>query len=377
MSLARLASAALLAAAVGIGAAPGSMPFAEAAPARIDHPSFQSFHDHLAPYGTWMNHSKWGAVWRPNAGRNFRPYRNGGHWEDTDEYGTTWVSDYDWGDVPFHYGRWVYDPEDGWIWVPGYVWAPAWVIWRAGAGDVGWLPMPPWINYDGYGNFPDDWNDYYGFGNYGYPEDEFDSFWSFVDADDLYAPSIDYYVIGPGYYRGILGRTQGWTNFSLYHGHLVNRSIDRNRFHAMFGHDPREGRRHDFERHLGPVTDYQSGHALQLHEHGVVHTMPAVSPTTRSHTEFHTTPPSYRSHSVNVYRGGPTETTHHTVVTHHTTVTYHTTVEHRTTMYHPTIERSTPTFHSMPSFHPSGSPSRGTPSRGAPSHGAPSGGRPR
>ena len=30
-----------------------------------------------------------------------------GHWEDTNEYGWLWVSNENWGDVTYHYGRWV------------------------------------------------------------------------------------------------------------------------------------------------------------------------------------------------------------------------------------------------------------------------------
>ena len=340
-----------------------------------DHVNFRAFHDHLAPYGRWMNHSRWGAVWRPNAGRGFRPYRDGGHWEDTSEYGTVWVSDYGWGDVPFHYGRWVYDPADGWIWVPGYVWGPGWVVWRAGAGNIGWLPMPPWLNYDGYGNFPDDWSDGYGYADNGFTEDAFDTLWSFVEADDLYAPSVGYYVIGPGYYHSFIGRTAGWTRFSIYNGHVFNRSIDRDRFRATFGHDLHPGRRHDFEGRLGPVVDYASGRQIQARERSAVHALPAVQ--TGSHMQYdvgaHVTAPTYRSHSVNVYRGGPAETAtahHTTTIAHHARsgTTIHATVLHHTMAVH----------YPAPAYHPApGGISHGGPSHAAPPHGAPSGnGRP-
>ncbi len=317
---------------------------------------FQSFHDRLAPYGTWMNHSRWGAVWRPNVGRGFRPYRDGGHWENTDDYGTVWVSDYAWGDVPFHYGRWAYDPVDGWVWVPGYVWGPAWVIWRAGAGDIGWLPMPPWIAYDGYGDFPDDWNDWYGYAGYGYPEDEFYSFWSFVDAGDLFAPSISYYVIGPAYYRRFIGRTVGWTRFSIYNGHVFNRSIDRDRFRATFGHDWRAGRRHDFAGRLGPVVNYASGRQIQAHEHGIAHVLPAVqsTPHTRYEIRRSTTGHTYRSNSVNVIRGGTSETPaiHHTHTRSHTGSSGSSPVHHYTPTYHSgTTYHATPAYHTNPTYH--------------------------
>ena len=43
----------------------------------------------------------------------------------------------------YHYGRWGYDQDIGWFWVPGTVWAPAWVSWRRSNDVVGWAPLPP------------------------------------------------------------------------------------------------------------------------------------------------------------------------------------------------------------------------------------------
>ena len=86
--------------------------------------SFSTFQRDLSPYGRWYNHPKYGQVWSYNQA-GFRPYYSDGHWEYTN-YGWEWVSDYDWGWAPFHYGRWEYDPFYGWIWIPGYEWAPAW-----------------------------------------------------------------------------------------------------------------------------------------------------------------------------------------------------------------------------------------------------------
>jgi hypothetical protein len=59
------------------------------------------------------------------------------------EYGWTWVSDWDWGWAPFHYGRWLTIGGYGWCWVPGTIWGPAWVSWRYGGGYAGWAPLPP------------------------------------------------------------------------------------------------------------------------------------------------------------------------------------------------------------------------------------------
>lgn len=107
--------------------------------------SLQVFYDELANYGDWINNPDYGYVWRPNVGNDFRPYYTNGHWVMT-EYGNTWVSDYEWGWAPFHYGRWFYDSYDGWIWTPDTEWGPAWVTWRTGGGYYGWAPLAPRIS---------------------------------------------------------------------------------------------------------------------------------------------------------------------------------------------------------------------------------------
>ena len=81
-------------------------------------------------------------MWQPAAYQpGWNPYYDG-HWEETD-VGNTWVSDYEWGDVPYHYGTWTFDPRMGWVWVPGYTWAPAWVVFRTGPDYIGWAPVTP------------------------------------------------------------------------------------------------------------------------------------------------------------------------------------------------------------------------------------------
>jgi hypothetical protein len=101
--------------------------------------SFNTFYNELGPYGRWINHPRYGQVW-VYGDPNFRPYYTDGHWEYTD-YGWEWISDFDWGWAPFHYGRWEMDPELGWVWIPGYDWAPAWVAWSQYDGYYGWAPL--------------------------------------------------------------------------------------------------------------------------------------------------------------------------------------------------------------------------------------------
>ena len=74
-----------------------------------------------------------------------------GHWAADASGSQVWMSDYPFGDVVFHYGRWVWISA-GWAWIPGYRYAPAWVAWRVptdGVGYYGWAPLPPsfvWVN---------------------------------------------------------------------------------------------------------------------------------------------------------------------------------------------------------------------------------------
>lgn len=109
----------------------------------------------LEPHGDWVEDPTYGLVWVPDpkeVGENFAPYQSGGRWGVTDKGDWAWVSSFDWGKVPFHYGRWIWTPERKWAWIPGEEYAPAWVVWRtgdAGYDFVGWAPMAPthyWID---------------------------------------------------------------------------------------------------------------------------------------------------------------------------------------------------------------------------------------
>jgi hypothetical protein len=104
------------------------------------------FHDELSPYGEWVDHPQYGWSWRPRrVDAGWRPYSMG-RWVESD-YGWTWVSDEPFGWATYHYGRWAFDPEFGWVWIPGTVWGPAWVSWQQGGGYVGWAPLPPAIGF--------------------------------------------------------------------------------------------------------------------------------------------------------------------------------------------------------------------------------------
>ncbi|MFB9978451.1 DUF6600 domain-containing protein [Mesorhizobium kowhaii] len=97
--------------------------------------------ERLSTYGGWRTSNRFGEVWVPTVRAEWRPYTEG-RWVWTDD-GWYWESAEPFGDVVYHYGRWAYDPDFGWVWIAGDQWAPAWVVWRQGGDDVGWAPAPP------------------------------------------------------------------------------------------------------------------------------------------------------------------------------------------------------------------------------------------
>ena len=120
-----------------------------------DPSALTEFKPALEGHGQWIDDPTYGTVWQPNeseVGTDFVPYVSAGSWTYDESYGHTWVSTYDWGWAPFHYGRWVH-VHRGWVWIPGRTYSGAWVSWRYGGpsyGYVGWSPMgPDWYWYNG------------------------------------------------------------------------------------------------------------------------------------------------------------------------------------------------------------------------------------
>ncbi|MEI9937466.1 MAG: DUF6600 domain-containing protein [Pseudomonadota bacterium] len=139
---------------------PASGPQAPAQPDNVpetDPRAMTEFRSTLDPYGSWVNDPTYGTVWVPNqdvVGSDFAPYVTSGHWALTDDNDWIWQSDYPFGGVVFHYGRWVWLPGTGWAWVAGTRYANAWVNWRVSDdnyGYIGWAPMAPaWGWYGGF-----------------------------------------------------------------------------------------------------------------------------------------------------------------------------------------------------------------------------------
>jgi hypothetical protein len=113
------------------------------------------FYDNLSPYGAWVDVDGYGRVWRPTVvvtNPGWQPYRDRGRWIYSDA-GYYWLSDYSWGSITFHYGRWFSHPRWGWCWWPDTVWAPSWVTWRYDNSYCGWAPLPPRSYYRHGGGF--------------------------------------------------------------------------------------------------------------------------------------------------------------------------------------------------------------------------------
>jgi hypothetical protein len=152
--------------------------------ADTDPSALTDFRPALDPYGTWVDDPSYGLVWTPSAeqvGTGFQPYETSGSWDYADG-DDVWVSDYAWGWVCFHYGRWALS-AGRWVWIPGRDYAGAWVSWRVGDdafGYVGWAPMAPTWGWAGGAATP------LGFAT---PEP-----WAFSAYGDFYQPNAGSHV---------------------------------------------------------------------------------------------------------------------------------------------------------------------------------------
>lgn len=240
----------------------------------VTMPYFQS---QLSPYGSWTDIPGYGTCWIPavqSTVPDWRPYMNNGHWEYT-EQGWYWHSDYPWGEVAFHYGRWMRDPRFGWAWVPGYHWGPAWVCWRNSedAGYCGWAPLPPGARFEaGVGLV---WNGHVAVdADFGLAPDAFvfvpfDHFWAhdYVPflapgwrGRELFRHSIlanDYRFVGGRFFIGGLGRDR--IGFLTHH----EVPLGRIEFHDdRIAHDREIQHDHFMEGHGGRAfhDDHHDGH---------------------------------------------------------------------------------------------------------------------
>lgn len=190
----------------------------DSAAASVDY-----FHDQLAPYGQWATREGYGVVWTPQTTPGWRPYTTG-HWANTDQ-GFAWVADESWGWAPFHYGRWYYDQELGWSWLPGSTWAPAWVAWQSGGGYLGWAPLPPAVAFGAAVGLMAE-------ATLGITP----GFYTFVREGDFLAPRVATVIVPSARNATIVKTTKNITRYTVVNNHIVNAGVSVNRIQLATGH---------------------------------------------------------------------------------------------------------------------------------------------
>jgi len=167
--------------------------------------SFSFFYDNLSPYGEWVEADGYGYCWRPGGIDDaWSPYTDG-YWAYTDA-GWTWVSYEDFGDITYHYGRWVRIEGYGWIWKPDYEWAPAWVSWRYSDDYVGWAPLPPEARWDS------------GVGFSVWVDRDYDigpGYYSFCETRNFGAPLLRNVLLGRSHNVTYISKTVNITNITV------------------------------------------------------------------------------------------------------------------------------------------------------------------
>lgn len=177
--------------------------------------SFNLFYSSLSPYGEWIAVGGDVYAWRPGrVASGWRPYTEG-RWAWTDD-GWYWLSDEPWGWAVFHYGRWYYDDYYGWLWIPGYEWAPAWVEWRYGRGYIGWAPLSPYAIFSMHFGiyYRTRWHTPY-------------HYWAFVDCGYVTTPHMRRHIYRTDNNTRFIGRTRGAGNVRHDGGRIITRGPDR------------------------------------------------------------------------------------------------------------------------------------------------------
>ncbi|HEX9253191.1 MAG TPA: DUF6600 domain-containing protein [Ignavibacteriaceae bacterium] len=214
------------------------------------------FYTSLSPYGTWIEIGFGTPVWRPTLmKRNWSPYSQG-QWIYTN-YGWYWNSYEPFGDVVYHYGRWYYDDYYGWIWIPDYEWAPAWVEWRYDDDYIGWAPLSPYAVFSiniGIHYTYDYYVPYY--------------HWNYVQYNHFCDNNVYNYYVAPKYKYRVHNKTKMRTNYSYYDGRVRNDGVGYNEIRERSGRtiekrdlvgvsDPRElTKDRDFKRRDTEIRTY-------------------------------------------------------------------------------------------------------------------------
>lgn len=172
------------------------------------------FYSSLTPYGSWIDIGYGTVAWKPTImTRNWSPYYSG-RWIWTD-YGWYWDSYEPFGHVVYHYGRWYMDDYYGWIWVPDYEWAPAWVEWRYDDNYIGWAPLSPYATFSISVGIRNTHKYHVPYSN-----------WHYINVNRFCDPYItNYYVSSKAKYK-IHKKTKYRTNYGYHNGRVRNDGID-------------------------------------------------------------------------------------------------------------------------------------------------------
>lgn len=178
--------------------------------------TFDYFYTSLSPHGEWIELDHDVVVWRPmHVRRSWSPYSDG-RWVWTSD-GWYWDSYEPFGWATYHYGRWFYDDFYGWVWLPDYDWAPAWVEWRYNDHYIGWAPLPPYASFHiGFGiRFSTGWHSHH-------------RHWNFIGYNHFGHRNLNIYIVDRSTNINIYNNTKYRTNYRYRDGRIVNGGIDRN-----------------------------------------------------------------------------------------------------------------------------------------------------
>ncbi len=175
---------------------------------------FGYFYTQLSPYGSWIEFGDGVYGWKPvNMRMGWAPYANG-RWIWTSD-GWYWDSYEPYGYIVYHYGRWYLDDYYGWVWIPDYQWAPAWVEWRYDNNYIGWAPLPP------YAVFSISVGIHFTHRYYS-PYTQ----WNFVTYNYFCDPYVYKHYAGPKYKYRIYSGTKVRNDYGFRNGRVVNRGVD-------------------------------------------------------------------------------------------------------------------------------------------------------
>ena len=175
---------------------------------------FNYFYSSLSPYGRWIEIDDGLVVWKPRIkNRHWQPYDRG-TWIWTND-GWYWDSYEPFGHIVYHYGRWHFDDYYGWIWMPDYQWAPAWVEWRYDNDYIGWAPLPPYARFNMHSGI------HFSI-NFSLPFNH----WHFLKYKHFGHQHAYNYYEPPMYKERIFGGTKMRNDYGYERERVINRGID-------------------------------------------------------------------------------------------------------------------------------------------------------